>query len=80
MQQALLTQKNINANLINILCLKNHIPIEIDEDRMVIMNEEDIFMALWDIETFIKSEMQDPQLYKMWSEKINVFTTDNTLL
>lgn len=80
MQQALLTQKNINANLINILCLKNHIPIEIDEDRMVIMNEEDIFMALWDIETFIKSEMQDPQLYKMWSEKIYVFTTDNTLL
>ncbi len=77
MQQDLLTQKSINANLINRLCYTHHIPFVIDEDTMFDMNEEELFMALWDVHTFITSKFQDIQLYKMWSEKINVFTEDN---
>jgi hypothetical protein len=73
-------QKQINANLVNRLCYEHYIPFMINEDTMLNMNEEELFMALWDVQTFIRSEFQDKQFYKMWYDKINFSAAENISL
>lgn len=68
--------KLLHRKTLNKLCKESNIPFEIDEDMALDMNEEDMFIALWDVYMFKKEEAHNTQLHKMLVDKMNLFVSD----
>jgi hypothetical protein len=76
MKSKLELQKLFLASKTNNIFRFLEIPVEIDTSALFNTCEEELFLTLWDATVFAIEKNNNSQLYKMWMEKIEVFTDD----